>query len=396
MVEAMDLCVTSDLFTHHVGEWEYALEFWKKHGETIPADVLERRFPEFEVTEIDNPLTHLVEELRNLRMHRVASAALKESATLLKEKKPAEAIEALRKSVLEAESANRPAQDINLTADPMSRVKLYDDLKDSGGMLGLPFPWEALNVATQGVQDTDFGLIEAKSGVGKSWCEVILAKWFWAQGHTPLLFTKEMGVDQIARRFDAAHANLEYQRFRSGELTQLEYEAWIEKLEGMKDNGNFWVSGDDEGMMGVAGMEAKIDRYNPSVVLIDGVSFLDDDRGGKSGWEKLLNISYDLKKLARRKKVPIIASHWFNKNASGEEGTADDLAYSDVQKAFDWILGMYQTEELRGEKEMLFKLLKQREGEQCSFVTNWDLTDMEFTEKSEDDVPDEEDTTVDF
>jgi hypothetical protein len=42
---------------------------------------------------------------------------------------------------------------------------------------------------------------------------------------------------------------------------------------------------------------------------------------------------------------------------------------------------MYQTEDLRLNKEMLFKILKQREGERLEFVSEWDLDNMNFSVK---------------
>jgi hypothetical protein len=50
---------------------------------------------------------------------------------------------------------------------------------------------------------------------------------------------------------------------------------------------------------------------------------------------------------------------------------------------FDLILGMYQTDELRLNKEMLFRVLKIRESEEFNveWVSGWDLDAMEFPDK---------------
>ncbi len=108
---------------------------------------------------------------------------------------------------------------------------------------------------------------------------------------------------------------------------------------------------------------------------------IDDERKGNSGWERLKNVSWDLKRLARSEGIPIIVSHQFNQQAGDDEGTASTLAYGDIQKWYDLIIGMYQTEDLRLNKEMLFKILKQREGERLEFVSEWDLDSMSFEVK---------------
>jgi len=43
---------------------------------------------------------------------------------------------------------------------------------------------------------------------------------------------------------------------------------------------------------------------------------------------------------------------------------------------------MFQTEEMRAQKEMLLKLLEHREGEPVNIFVNWDFTTMDFSQKS--------------
>jgi hypothetical protein len=124
------------------------------------------------------------------------------------------------------------------------------------------------------------------------------------------------------------------------------------------------------------------------VVYIDGVYLVHDDEEAKGKWEKMANVLWGLKKLARRKGIPMIVSHQFNSEGKGDEGSADTLKFGDVQQWFDGLIGMYQTDDLRLNKEMLFRLLKQREGERLEWVAEWDLEHMRFdTKKGKDDVP---------
>ena len=161
---------------------------------------------------------------------------------------------------------------------------------------------------------------------------------------------------------------------------------WEERLKELETKQQMWIIGDEDGM-GVTSIAAKIQRYRPSIVYIDGGYLLDDDRRAKEGWEKFKNICHDLKKLALREKIPIVMSHQFTKEGKGLDGDADTLKYGDVQMWFDLIIGIYQDEALRNNKEMLFKINKHREGAKIEWVSDWDLDAMKFDAKPVNDLP---------
>lgn len=218
--------------------------------------------------------------------------------------------------------------------------------------------------------------------VHNTWSEVVLSCFHWSLGEVPLLFSREMSVEQMVRRIDAKNAQLPYQRFRAGQLTTVEYQRWLETVNAMKGSIPFWVSGDNDRASGVTGIASKIRRYRPKIVYIDGGYLIHDERGAKSHWERWSNVCWDLKRLAQREKIPIVLTHQFNLKGKGTEGTAETLKYGDVEMWFDLIIGMYQSEDLKTNKEMLFKVLRQREGVELEWVTEWDLDNMCFDSKA--------------
>ena len=154
--------------------------------------------------------------------------------------------------------------------------------------------------------------------------------------------------------------------------------------------------GDDGGNdLGVTGITAKIHRYRPHIVYIDGAYLINDDRGGKAGWERFGNVCQDLKRMAQREKIPVVVTHQFNAEGKGMDGSEETLKYGDVQMWFDLILGCYQSEDLRENKEMLIKILKHREGEKLKMVSEWDLENMSFEYRPGEDDLQETDTPYD-
>lgn len=218
--------------------------------------------------------------------------------------------------------------------------------------------------------------------VHNSWSETVLACYHWSKGYKPLLFSREMSVVEFVRRIDAAHAQISHLRLRAGMLTTEEVDKWRTALQNMEGGLPFWVSGDDDGATGISGIAAKIQRYRPDIVYIDGGYLIEDESGGDSGWARWSNVCRDLKRLSRQEKLPIVISHQFSKEGLEDKGTEDTLKYGDVSMWFDLIVGLYQGEDLKLNKEMLIKVLKQREGGEGVFVTGWDLDEMVFDEKA--------------
>ena len=118
---------------------------------------------------------------------------------------------------------------------------------------------------------------------------------------------------------------------------------------------------------------------------------MDDDQRARDNWLKIGNISRDLKKLAKRVQRPIIATVQFNRQADNSKGDASNIAYGDIAKDADVILGLFQDEDQRLDQRMTLKVLKQREGQRPEIELDWDMANMKFEE-----VQQEQDSFVSF
>jgi len=393
ITKVFDERVKPELFVSYRNVWDFMLETYSRHGGLPPKEVIEQKYPHFEFVDArDVPFSFLSEEMKKRHVHNILTEAMKEQAEKLKGKEPFSALETMRDALMKADLEARPSFDLNFVEDVKERLERYDEASRSYGVTGIPTPWGCLDEVTQGFHPEDLIMIAGRGGVGKSWAEFMFAVHNWSNGFIPLIFSREMAVWQVARRLDALHAKLPYRNFKSGMLSSAELDRWENAIEEMKGGNPFWITGDDgDGHLGVTAITAKIHRYRPHVVYIDGAYLIQDDRGGKQQWERFSNVCQDLKRLAQRERIPIVVTHQFNTAGKGMDGSEDTLKYGDVQMWFDLIIGCYQSEELKGNKEMLFKIVKHREGEKLQWVSEWDLDKMKFElKKTEDDedVPD--------
>ncbi len=208
---------------------------------------------------------------------------------------------------------------------------------------------------------------------------VVFAEYAWANGLSVLFINNEMSAEQIGKRFDAVHFKLPYKEFRAGLLPDELEKRYFEGLQELEGENPIWVISDVSGVMSIA---SKIDQYKPDIVMIDGMYLLNDDRKGDSRWERVTNVSRDLKKLAQQKRVPIIATTQFNRATDEtrvERVTLSNIGFSDSlgqdclpKDTLIWSnRGIVRLDELDDEKDLVFdgetfrrfKLLKEKEKE---------------------------------
>lgn len=379
--DVVDMNVLDEFFVSHKEVWEFVRGVYSEHGKPPPIEMMAQYHPDFNIRKTEIPISLAVKELRKRHVHNSMRTSLRSIARLMEKGEPMEAFEIMKSTVVGMDLGDSTSRDVNLSDRPLSRMDAYNEIVQCGGMVGIPTPWRLLNEATLGFQPEDLIMLAGRGGVGKTWAAVVLACVQWQMGYLPLVISNEMSVRQMVRRIDATNAKLPYKRFRSGMLGGEELERWERSLRDMEGGLPFWVSG-DRTHLSVIGVKAKIRKYRPSIVWIDGGYLLYDEKGGKAKWERWSNVCEGLKRVAQDEGIPIGLSHQFNLEGKNDMGTADTLKYGDVQMWFDVIVGMYQSEDLKVSKEMLFKMLKIREGEGSGeWVSGWDLDNMEFPDK---------------
>ena len=371
--------VTAEMFSGHYKDmFEFAQRFTKVHGLGPSSDAMQIEFPDYEWDfPPSEPLSYYVEQLKKQYSFTLTLKAVQEAYNSLNSRDVDKAVDHLRNAVREIEDANTSESDLDWNASAELRYQKYLELQDKEGIDGYRTPFNTLDEATQGFHDSELILIVARQGIGKTWLTNIFAHANIKNGVNVLYFTKEMPSWQVARRFDALQFQLNYQELRSGKLNPNKQSEWKSQLNTLND-GKLNIIGEESG--GVSHVAAKIERYRPDIVYIDGMYLMDDDQRARDGWQRLLNISRDLKKLAKKSCVPIIATVQFNRQADNTKGNSANISGGDIARDADVILGLFQDEDQAINKRMTLKVLKQREGSRPEIECDWDIGNMKFGE----------------
>lgn len=269
-------------------------------------------------------------------------------------------------------------------------IAYYERIKK--GLTGILAPWESINEATMGFWPEDLVLFVARLGIGKTWLSLMVAGCAWEQQITledgtkrpvrVLYATTEMAKARIALRWYSIKLKLPYGALRKGRLGAFMEKKLYDGVAEMVDSPNFMIVGGDFDFS-MESFDAAVDEARPDIVVLDGAYLLKVQ--GLTRTERAANVFDELKRINKRRKVPIIVTMQFNRDVkAGQVKTvqAESVALTDVAGwNADLMYGLIQTDEMKKNKTMMLKGLKVREGESDEVECNWDFETMDFTEK---------------
>lgn len=264
--------------------------------------------------------------------------------------------------------------------------EFYQRIKS--GQRGILTPWEAINESTLGFWPEDLILFVARVGVGKTWSAVLLALHAWltprpetGERSRVLFITTEVSRMRIGMRFYAAMERLPYGNLTHGRLDAFSEDRFYKAIDRLYEAEGLYIIGGDFDFQ-LDSISAAIESAKPDLVVLDGVYLL--RVAGATRTERMANAFDEVKRLAKRKRVPIVITTQFNREVKKDLAKTvqvESIALSDVGAwNADLIFGLIQTDDMKIEKRMIFKPLKVREGEGKEVTVNWNFDRMDFSE----------------
>jgi replicative DNA helicase len=327
------------IFTHVLNYYTQS----RTRGSVLSTDAFRNLFEAFELVEAPSMTTAaLCHDVRQERLSLQLKQAALDAASQA-ETDPLKAAMELRQvtdSILRLGHDN--AGDVCLSTG-ISDI-LEDYILTSLGVLKpiALWPWEPLNEATGGIQESDFIIFYGRPKSKKTFVLTYIIAQTYLQGKRALVYTKEMTAKLMNRRITAFIGGFPYQEYRLAKLDEQHQDllfsfpqlvqARAEESEGRNDliilAGQDAANGD-----GVTWLRGKIDYYKPDIVFVDGLYLMHDEKGSTRtpDWQRVMHISRDIRTLTLDTKIPIIATMQANRAAAKhQEGNLDEIAYSDA------------------------------------------------------------------
>lgn len=307
----LDHNVKPEYFQEQRNIYNFVLSFYREYGELPKLDVVKKNYPSFEPQDHSNGFDYWLGELHNRRITQLQNNFVE---AYLSQKKagasPQELSKLFAKVSLEVLDSQPSVRDVNLKDTEREKAE-YQKKKEVGGLTGIKLGFPTFDNVTGGSKKGQLGILVGLPKNKKTWSLLFAAYNTWTAGERPLLISKEMSKEEMRDRLAWFDGKFSYPLFVRGQLDKRQEEKYFKALESRKSREDFIISADDGDMdqgSGVSLVAAKIERYKPTIVFIDGAYLLNDDRTGGDDWKSTRNVFRDLKRLARRKQIPVIGT----------------------------------------------------------------------------------------
>ncbi len=179
-----------------------------------------------------------------------------------------------------------------------------------GEAVGIPTGFVDLDKLLNGFQPSDFIIIAARPGMGKTAFLLSVAKTA-AQVHKKrvALFSLEMANEQLVQRLLAQETGIDSQRLRTGAIEPNE---WEKISSAVKALGHAQIFLDDTPAITPIQLRTKCRRlhmeYGLDLIMIDYLQLMSSGTRSENRVQEVSQISRNLKALARELNVPVVAA----------------------------------------------------------------------------------------
>jgi replicative DNA helicase len=379
--QALDRGITVEFLEGEGAQaWAFVIEYLKSYTDVPTPEML---LGKANISLGDPPAgawQFFMDEVVNRHLHKSLTGKLKNVIEVI-DKDPQGAYQRYEQGIRELrEMALSRTKTVALWDQADAFLELYEKLKQ--GFTGIRTPWPTINDTTLGFWPEDFVLFVARLGIGKTWAMILLALHAWHVEKKKVLFaTTEMSYEKILQRAVAAHFKLPYDDLRKGRLDFTLEQKMREGLATLKGDANLRIIGGEFDFR-IESLEAALEEAKPDILFLDGAYLLRVEGAGRV--ERAANSYDELKRIAKRQRIPVIASTQFNREVKANAKasvSADKIALSDVAGwNADLIYGLVRTEDMEKDGRMVMVPIKFREGRGAEIECWWDFASMNFSE----------------
>jgi hypothetical protein len=330
--------------------WDFLQGHYARFHEVPSLQYFQDHFPGYSHDETGDGLRSIVFNIKSLLLaHELDDTARMVAELALQD--PWEAKRQLMAKVSEIAARHQDGDTDLLAGDNLEEVMgLIEKIKETGGLLGYPWPWDLFNRHTPGLCGGHFVYIYGPEKSKKSWLLTYLVDFYEDIGLRISVHNREMSNLEFSMRLYCMRAQLDYQRcITEGQITPKEERRLRLVIQGFKDRGRILFTQVEEG---VTGIQAKMEQHRPNLIVHDYMKALADDamagqkqQPGKE-WAYVAQAADYLADYSKQKNVPIIAvGHTNAEEAKFQGRSTQDAAHSrHIARRLDYMLRVVNDE----------------------------------------------------
>ena len=309
--------------------WKFIVKHSEKYGEVPTAVTFKDNFPTYTLHAVEDNIEYLLDQLIEYRKRQKTIDVLLDAQQAVAQQDHNAALQTMVQAAqVLMNDGVRESLDENLSNQPMQRYEEYMAIKTRpNGLLGLSTGFGTIDKITSGVMNQQLWTIAAPPKTGKSVLAMQMAIKAQDENHRVMFQSFEMTAREMKTRYDAMRAHISHQRLISGALKADEEKRYIDHL-GI-DRDDFWMP-DTVASRTITGLSAKVEKYQPDILFVDGMYLMFDEETGETESERSLrSLTRSMKRVAQRYDIPVVVStQTLRSKMRGGKVTADSIGYT--------------------------------------------------------------------
>lgn len=331
----------------HGDMWQFIKEYYAANDTVPPMTLVAEKFPDFVPDQGVGATKYHLDELRAEYLDRELRGIIRESAELVSSGEQQKSMEALLTGIRDLNTTVNVVKDIDATDTESAVQHLKDVIENRNRAQGIRTGISGIDVCfPSGIRGGQLGIVLAYPSVGKSYITLYMLAQAWLQGFTPMIVSLEMSETDVRNRLYTILGNTRWSlsKLGKGAIDIEEFERWHRKTFEGKPLFHIISTDSLSGEVNPEVIRAKINQYQPDVVVADYMQLMSPNARGESEVVKMKNLSRELKLLAMSEKIPIIAissATPTDANDMSEAPTLGQTAWSrQIAYDADWVLSL--------------------------------------------------------
>ena len=309
--------------------WKFVSKHNEKYGEVPTAVTVRDNFPTYTLHAVEDNIEYLLDQLIEYRKRQKTIDALLEAQQAVSQQDHNTALQTMVSAAQILMNDNqRDSTDENLSDHPMQRYDEYIAIKTRpNGLLGLSTGFKTIDEITSGVLKQQLWTIAAPPKTGKSVLAMQMAIKAQDENQRVMFQSFEMTAREMKTRYDAMRSHISHKRLIMGALRPDEEKSYLNHLGMARDD--FWMP-DTVASRTITGLCAKVEKYKPDILFVDGMYLMFDEETGETESERSLrSLTRGMKRVAQRYDIPVVVStQTLRSKMRGGKVTADSIGYT--------------------------------------------------------------------
>lgn len=308
--------ITGEFFPdeRHHQVWQLVLEHYKDNGKPPSVEAVHKAYPTYPVSAFPEPVTYYLNQLKQDRKKTILTHAVQEYIQRVNEEegpKIGDDLELiLRQGMTQAAHEITQGRDTDFYLSGDRIMERLRERRDNPGYLrGITTGFNGIDRLTGGLQPEQLITMIGTPKAGKSSVLLKMAYNAHRNGNHVLFVTFEMSTEEQEDRLVSLISGIGLTKLLTGTFDPIEEKKIEKALKLRREMSGFTFTSDISSAITVSGVQAKIQQYQPSLVIIDGVYLMDDEAGNEKGTpQALTSITRGFKRLAQTLRIPIVVS----------------------------------------------------------------------------------------